>query len=140
MPSSGRVDQVDRDLGVLDPPSGAGVLALHPNRAGALLEIPGLVHHQDRLGVAQVLDHIVAEVIADPVVVPDRPTQQVLHPIGAGIPSVLGDRPTVLTRQVGQESEHECPGPPAWLHSAEPARDPVQQLLQPCLPAGRVNL
>ena len=86
------------------------------------------------------LDHVGAQVIADPILVPDRPTQQVLHPIGAGIPSVLGDRPTVLTWQVGQESEDERPGPPAWLHPAEPARDPAQQLLQPRLPAGRVNV
>ena len=140
VPGIAGVQQVDGDLGVLDPAGGAGVLALDPHRLEALLEIPGLVDDQHRLGVAQVLDHIVAEVIADPVVVPDRPTQQVLHPIGAGIPSVLGDRPTVLTRQVGQESEHERPGPPAWLHSAEPARDPAQQLLQPCLPAARVNV
>jgi hypothetical protein len=140
VPGIAGVQEVDGDLGILDPAGGAGVLALHSHRLEALLEIPGLVDDQHRLGVAQVLDHIVAEVIADPVVVPDRPTQQVLHPIGAGLPSVLGDRPTVLTRQVGQESEHERPGPPAWLHSAEPARDPAQQLLQPCLPAGRVNL
>jgi hypothetical protein len=30
MPSVGGVDQPDRDLGVLDPPGGAGVLALDP--------------------------------------------------------------------------------------------------------------
>jgi hypothetical protein len=30
VPSAGGVDQVDRDLGVVDPPGGAGVLALHP--------------------------------------------------------------------------------------------------------------
>ncbi|HXP14573.1 MAG TPA: hypothetical protein VN907_04640 [Actinomycetes bacterium] len=26
---------------------------------------------------------------------------------------------------------------PTWLYPAEPARDPAQQLLQPCLPPGR---
>lgn len=31
---------VDRDLGVLDPPGGAGVLALHPDRAHAFLQVP----------------------------------------------------------------------------------------------------
>ena len=36
MPSAGGIDQVDRDLGVLDPPGGAGVLALDPNGGGAL--------------------------------------------------------------------------------------------------------
>jgi hypothetical protein len=140
VPGIAGIQKVDGNLGVLDPSGGAGVLALHPNGSAALLEVPGLVDDQHRLGVAQVLDHVSAEVIADPVVVPDRPTQQVLHPIGAGIPSVLGDRPAVLMWQVGQESEDERTGPPAWLHPAEPARDPAQQLLQPCPLAGRVNL
>jgi hypothetical protein len=40
-------------LGVLDPPGRAGVLALHPDRGLALLEVPGLVYHQDRIGVTQ---------------------------------------------------------------------------------------
>jgi hypothetical protein len=36
----GGVDHVDRDLGVLDPACGPGVLALHPNRPGAFLRSP----------------------------------------------------------------------------------------------------
>ena len=86
------------------------------------------------------LHDIGAHVVADPVVVPHRPTQQVLHPIGAGIAGVLGDRPAVLTRQVGQQPQHERPGPPARLDPAKPARDPTQQLLQARLPSGRVYL
>ena len=86
------------------------------------------------------LHDIGAHVVADPVVVPHRPTQQVLHPIRAGIAGMLGDRPAVLTWQLRQQPKHERPGPPAWLHPAEPARDPAQQLLQPRLPSGRVYL
>ena len=41
------------DLAVLDPPGGARVLALHPGRLGALLEEPGLIHHQHPARVAQ---------------------------------------------------------------------------------------
>jgi hypothetical protein len=41
------VGQVDRDLRTLDPPRGAGVLALHPDRGGALLQVPGLIDQQD---------------------------------------------------------------------------------------------
>jgi hypothetical protein len=120
------VQEVDGDLGVLDPSGGAGVLTLHPHRLTALLEIAGLVDDQHRLGIAQVLDQVPTEVVADPVVVPHRPTQQVLQPIGAGVPGVLGDRPAVLARQVRQQPVHERPSPPAWLHPAEPARDPAQ--------------
>jgi hypothetical protein len=47
----GGVRQVDGDLGVVDLAGGAGVLALHPDRGGALLAVPGLVDHQHRGGV-----------------------------------------------------------------------------------------
>jgi len=100
MPASGGIDQVDRDLGVLDAARGAGVLALDPNGSGALLEIAGLVHHQHRLGVAKVLDEVGAHIIADRIVVPHRPGEQMLHPVGAGVSGVLGDRPAVLAWQV----------------------------------------
>ena len=102
MPGIGGVHQVDGDLGVLDPPGGAGVLALAPNGSGALLEIPGLVHHQHRLGIAQMLHKVGADVIAQRVLIPHRPTKQVLHPIRAGVADVLGDRPAVLAWQVSQ--------------------------------------
>jgi hypothetical protein len=140
MPGIGGVHQVDRHLGVLDPPSGAGVLALHAHGGGALLEIAGLVDDQHRLWVAQVLDEIGAHVVADRVVVPHRPSEQVLHPIRARIPGVLGDRPAVLARQVRQQSAHKRPSPPPQIHPTKPSRDPAQQLLQPCLPPRRVYL
>jgi len=138
VPSLAGVHQVDRDLGIFDAAGGTGVLTLHPHRGGALLQVPGLVDHQHRLGVTQVLDYIGAHVITHAVFVPHRPAKQVLHPIGAGITGVLGQRPAVLAWQVRQQPQHERPSPPAWLHPAEPARDPAQQLLQARLPAGRV--
>jgi hypothetical protein len=55
VPSVAGVHQVDRDLGVLDASGGAGVLALHLSRLQALLEVAGLVDHQHRLRIAQVL-------------------------------------------------------------------------------------
>jgi hypothetical protein len=131
VPGIGGVHQVDSDLGILHAARSASVLALHPHRLAALPEIPGLVEDQHRLRVAERLDQVGAEVIADPVVVPHRTAQQVLHPIRGGVAGVLGDRPAVLARQVGQQPVHERPGPPAWLHPREPARDPAQQLLQP---------
>ena len=120
MPGIGGVDQVDGDLGVLDPPGGAGVLTLHPNRRGALLEIAGLVDDQHRLGVAEVLDNVGAHVIADPVVVPHRPTKQVLHPIRAGVAGVLGDRPAVLARQIRQQPDTNALA--RWRGSTRPNR------------------
>jgi hypothetical protein len=139
VPGIAGVDQVDRDLGVLDPSGGAGVLVLHPNRPGALLEVARLVDDQHGVRLAEVLDQVGAEVVADAVLVPDRPGQQVLHPVRAGVAGVLGERPAVLARQVGQQPAHERPGSPARLHPRKPARDPAQQLVQSCLPAGRIN-
>ena len=90
MPGIAGVDQVDRDLGVLDSAGATGVLTLHPNRQGALLQISRLIDHQHGLWVAEVLDEVGAQVVADAVVVPHRPGQQVLHPVRAGVAGVLG--------------------------------------------------
>ena len=119
---------------------GAGVLALDPHRLGALLQIAGLIHHQHRPRVAQVLDQPGAEVVTHPVVVPRRAGRQMLHPIRRGVPGVLGQRPAILAGQIRQQPLDKRPGPPAWLHPWTPARDPAQQLLQPGLPAGKVSV
>jgi hypothetical protein len=140
VPGIGGVDEVDGDLGVLDPAGGAGVLALHPNGSGALLQIIRLVDGQHRLRVAEMLDEVGAHVVADRVLVPDGPGEQVLHPVRALVAGVLGDRPAVLAWQVRQESENERLSALAWLHPTKPARDPAQQLLQARLPAGRINV
>jgi hypothetical protein len=86
-----------------------------------------------------VLDQVVANVVTDGVLVPDRPGQQVLHAVRGGVSGVLGDRPAVLAGQVGQQPEHQRSGPPPGLHPPKPASDPAQQLLQPRLPAGGIN-
>ncbi|MBB5999982.1 hypothetical protein HNR25_003733 [Streptomonospora salina] len=54
VPGGGCVAEVDRDLGVLDTPGGAGVLALDADGFGAFLQVAGLVQDQDRVVVAQV--------------------------------------------------------------------------------------
>jgi hypothetical protein len=125
MPGTGGVGQVDGDLGVVDLAGGADVLALHPHRVSALLEVASLVDHQHRGPVSQVLQQVVADVVVDPVVVPDRSGQQVLQTVRGGLTGVLGERPAVLSGQVGQQPEHERPGASSWLDPAEPARDPA---------------
>jgi hypothetical protein len=70
VPTRAGIDEVDGDLGVLDPARGAGVLPLHANRARALLNVTGLVDDQHRRVVVQVLDHVVAEIVTDRVRVP----------------------------------------------------------------------
>jgi hypothetical protein len=138
VPAAAGIHQIDRDLGVLDAPGSAGVLALYPNGSGALLEVAGLVDDQHRLRVAEVLDHIVTDVVADRVFIPHRSGEQVLHAVRVGVAGVLGDRPAVLAGQIGQQPDHERPGAPAWLDPSEPARDPAQQRVKAGSPAGRV--
>ena len=70
-----------RDLAILDAASGPGVLPLDPSGAIALLNVAGLVHHQDRSRVAQVPSDVIPQVIADRIGVPAGPAEQMLHPV-----------------------------------------------------------
>jgi hypothetical protein len=59
-----------RDLAVLHPPRGAGILALHAGTGPSLLDVARLIHHQDPIRAAQMADDITAQVIADRIGVP----------------------------------------------------------------------
>lgn len=132
------VDEVDGDLGVFDPPGGAGVLTLDTDGVGALLHVPGLVDHQHRVLVVEVLQDVLAHVVAHAVGIPLGPAEQVLHAVRGGLPGPLGDAPAVLPRQVRQQPQHEVPHPAPGLNTSEPTRYPAHQGLERLLPAGRV--
>jgi hypothetical protein len=136
MSAVGGVGEVDRDLGVLDPPGGAGVLALHSHGVHTLLQIAGFIDHQHPVGIAEVSHDVVAQIVPDPIGVPARAGQEVLHAIRIGIPGVFGDAPTVLARQIRQQSADEPPGPAAGLHPDEPGRHPIEQLVGLSRPPG----
>src|SRR5215207_4776339 len=83
MPMAGGIGEKDTNLAVLDAPSRAGVLAMDAGRLGAFLEKARLIQHQDRIVIAQVLDHIGPQVIAEclgevPAVLPLQGSQQAL--------------------------------------------------------------
>ncbi|MGY4388372.1 hypothetical protein ACVWXB_001671 [Streptomyces sp. TE12347] len=137
MPAGGGVDEVDGDLGVLDPARRAGVLALDADRGGALLQVAGLVDHQHGFVIGQVLDHVGAYVVADRVGVPLRAVQQVLHAVRGGVARVLGQRPAVLPWQVRQQAQHQRLCVAAWFDPREPARDTARQLVEHRPPPGR---
>jgi hypothetical protein len=69
-------------------------------------------------GAAQVEieEYIGAHVVADRVLVPDGPAQQVLQPVRAVVTGVLSDPPAVLARQIQKQPTHQRPGAPAWFH------------------------
>jgi hypothetical protein len=60
---------------------------------GAFLQIAGLVRDQHRVGIAELLDHVVTQIVAQPVGVDAGPVQQVLYPVRTRIAGVFGDRP-----------------------------------------------
>jgi hypothetical protein len=74
-------------LAVLDPPGRARILPLDPGRLGALLEEPGLVDDQHRPRIAEVLQDIAAQVIADRISVPAGMVEQPLPPIWVAAPA-----------------------------------------------------
>jgi hypothetical protein len=123
------IGQEHPDLAVLDPPGRAGVLPLDPSRVGALLEEPGLVHHQHRARVTQVLHDVAAEIIADLVGVPAGVVEQSLHPIWGRRAGLLGQLPAVLALDTGKQATQERSCPTADLHAVEPRRDPLAQRL-----------
>jgi hypothetical protein len=123
------VGQIYRDLGILDPTGGAGVLALHLDRGAALLHIAGLINHQHRVAVPEVRDHVVTQVIAHTVGVPNRPVEQVLHAVRIPVPSMLSDTPAVLARKIGQQPEQESTSPTPGLDPDEPTGHPIEELV-----------
>jgi hypothetical protein len=114
-------------------------------RKGCLLldffHVAGLVDHQHRLVIVEVLHHVAAHVVADGVGVPLGPPQQVLHAVRGRLPGPLGDRPAVLARQVRQQPEYQLADAAAGFDPGEPSRDQAHQAhqaLERLLPAGRV--
>ena len=130
MPAGASVGQEHPDLAVLDPPGRPGVLTLHPGRLGALLEEPGLVHHQHPTRVAQVLYDIAAQVSTDLVGIPTSMVEQPLHPVRGVLTGVLGQLPTILAFHPCQQTTQERSCPTADLDPAEPRRDPLAQRRQ----------
>ena len=131
---SAGVGQEDAELAVVDLAGGARVLALDPDRGGALLEEPRLVGHQHRVRVAQVLDHVGAQVVADQLRVPVGGGQQPLHAVGGALAGVLGQLPAVLAAHVAQQAAQVGQRPPAWLGADKPSRDAGVQGVQPGRP------
>jgi hypothetical protein len=78
VPALRRVSQKHRDLSVLDPSGSAGVLPLHPDRAGTFLQETCLVDDQDPTRITEMLADIATDVIAHRVGVPAGFTQQPL--------------------------------------------------------------
>jgi hypothetical protein len=92
-PAAGGVGQVDGHLRVLDPACCAGVLALGRQGEITLLEVTSVVQDQHAAQiakfVAQRVEHVAAHIVTHAVGVPDRLTQQPLHPVRRRVSGLL---------------------------------------------------
>src|SRR5436305_9576084 len=88
------VGRENADLAVRDLARRTSVLPRHAARRLALLEKTGLVDHQDRVIVRQMLDDIIADDIAQGICIPIPATEDRLLPPRAGIASCLRAHPT----------------------------------------------
>ena len=131
------IGQERANLAVLRPPGRPAGLPLHPRGPDAFLDETGFIGDQDPGGVAQVLNHVVPHVIADPIHVPVLAAQQPLHPIRADLASAFRQRPPVLAFQARDQPRHIFPDPGPRLCTPEPARDPLMHPVQ--LTRGNIN-
>jgi hypothetical protein len=104
------VGSEDADLAVRDLTCRTSVLPRHPARRFALLEKAGLVDHQHRIVIRQMLDDIVADDVAQGISVPIPTTQNCLLPPWARIAGCLRAHPAGLTLLLSEQTfeEHAC--------------------------------
>src|SRR5436853_4032272 len=94
------------DLAVRDLARRTSVLPRHSARRLALLEKTGLIDHEDRVIVRQMLDDIIADDIAQGIRIPIPATQDRLLPPRAGIASCLRAHPTGFALLISQKAFH----------------------------------
>jgi hypothetical protein len=132
------IGQEHPDLAVLDPARRARILPLHADRVRALLQKAGLIQHQHSIRIAKMLDDIGPQVVANLLGVPAHAAEEVLHSVGRGVASGLGQLPAVLALDRGQQSAQLGQGAAARLDPGEARRERRAQLLQLRRPSGRV--
>src|SRR6266853_1228928 len=98
------VGREDPDLAVRDLACRTSVLPRHAARRFALLEKAGLVDHQDRIVIRQMLDDIIADNIAQVTLIPIPATQDRLLPPWARIACGLRAHPTGLALLVSKQT------------------------------------
>src|SRR5258708_3847873 len=101
------VGSEDSDLAVRDLARGTSVWPRHSARRLALLEKAGLVDHEDRIVIRQMLDDIIAYDIAQSISIPIHATQDRLLPPWAGIASRLRTHPTGLALLISEQTFQE---------------------------------
>src|ERR1700732_3586687 len=98
------VGSEDADLAVRDLARGTSVLSCHAARRLALLQKAGLVAHEDRFVIRQMLDHIIPHDTEQSVITPIPATQDRLLPPRARIASCLRAHPTGFALLISEQT------------------------------------
>src|SRR5512136_1291757 len=98
------VGSEDSDLAVRDLACGTSVLPRHSARSLALFEKAGLVDHEDRIVIRQMLDDIVTHDIAQSISIPIPTTQDRLLPPRARIACCLRAHPTGFALLISKQT------------------------------------
>src|SRR5882762_8728820 len=98
------VGSEDADLAVRDLACGTSVLPRHSARRLALLEKAGLVDHEDRIVIRQMLDDIIADDIAQTISIPIAATEDGLLPPRARVASCLCAHPTSFALLISEQT------------------------------------
>jgi hypothetical protein len=93
-----------------------------------------LVIDEHGVGIAQVLDHVGPQVVADGVGIPACAAQQPLHPVWAPFPQRLRQLPAVAPLHGGQQPGQVAPGADPHLGPPEVRGDAVLHGAQRVLP------
>jgi hypothetical protein len=128
-----REGQEHADLGILDPPGGAGVLALHPDGVHALLQIAGLVDDQDPVWVTELVDDDLPQIVSHGVGIPLRPVQQALHRIRPSVSCLLSHLPQVLiARSARSPSTNPAAARRGSTRANRPANESITRSMVRC--------
>jgi hypothetical protein len=95
------------------------------------LQEPGLIHDQHAGVVAQLLDHIGSQIIADRVGLPLSGIEQALHATRMWLAELFRQLPAVLALHRSQEALQVPPRPLPDLRAAEPRSEPRMQPVEP---------
>lgn len=73
-------------------------------------------------------EHIVAQIVADPVAIPASDAQQALHTLRIGIAERLGELPAILAFDPVEQAEQIAPQPLAHFRAGKAVSDTFREI------------
>jgi transposase len=135
VPPRRRVGEQDAHLAILGAARGPRVLALDARRLLALLQEASLVDDQHPTPVAQVLDHVGAQVLTHGARIPAGRGNEALHPVGRGLARPFGELPAIAPLGAWEHRLEVGARPASRLRSAEVGRNPRMKRIELARPA-----